>query len=145
MAGLLRRAGARLAAPLVGTPAELPDDLRARFPELAEVRWRRGGVFVRVGGWALLQPTVAAITLWRTVFLAPGVPWDAALLLHELRHVHHFTGSRAFPVRYLWESVRRGYANNWYEADANAYARARLCPGSAGAGAHAPQHSAQDV
>jgi hypothetical protein len=125
----------------MGVAVELPAELRERFPALAEVRWRRGGLFVRVGGWALLQPTVAAITLWRTVFLAPGVPWDAALLLHEFRHVHHFRGSRAFPLRYIWQSLSRGYANNWYEADANEYARRRLRAGVAGP---APQHSAQD-
>jgi hypothetical protein len=134
MAAFLARVAARCAAAVIGVPAELPPALRDRFPELAEVRWRRGGVFVRVGGWALMQPTVAAITLWRTVFLAPRVGWDAALLLHELRHVHHFEGSRAFPLRYLWQSVSRGYANNWYEADADAYARRRL----RAAGRHLP-------
>jgi hypothetical protein len=142
MARLIARIARRAAAPLIGVPAELPETLRDRYPELADVRWRRGGVFVRIGGWALFQPTVAAITLWRTVFLAPGVPWDAALLLHELRHVHHFSDSRAFPLRYIWESVRRGYAGNWYEADANEYARRRL---RAAAPAGASQHSAQDV
>ena len=60
------------------------------------------------------------------MFLAPDTPWDAALLLHELRHVHHFAESRAFPFRYVWQSLRRGYLNNWYEADANEYARRRL-------------------
>jgi hypothetical protein len=138
LATLARRA----AAPVIGVPDELPPALLARFPELAEVRWRRGGVFVRIGGWALLQPSVAAITLWRTVFLAPGVAWDAALLLHELRHVHHFTGSRTFPLRYLWESVRRGYAGNWYEADANDFARRRLRAADSG---HVTHHSAQDL
>lgn len=138
MARFLTRIAARLAAPVIGVPAVLPAGLCERFPDLAEVRWRRGGVFVRIGGWTLLQPTAAAITLWRTVFLAPGVPWDAALLLHELRHVHHFAESRAFPLRYAWESVRRGYANNRYEADANDYARRRLR-------GHVIQHFAQDL
>ena len=135
---LASRLARGLVAAVIGVPAELPAALRARFPELAEVRWRRGGVFVRAGGWALLQPTAAAITLWRTVFLAPDAPWDAALLLHELRHVHHFGQSRTFPVRYLWESVRRGYARNRYETDANDYARRRL---HAAAAAH--HHSDQ--
>ena len=141
MAGRLSQLARLLSAPVIGVPAELPAAIRARYPDLAAVRWRRGGVFVRIGGWALAQPTVAAITLWRTVFLAPGVPWDAALLLHEFRHVHHFTQSRAFPVRYLWESLRRGYASNPYEADANDYARRRL---GAGAPGDVPHHSDQD-
>ena len=96
---------------------------------------------MRAGGWALLQRTASAITLWRTVFLAPETPWDAALLLHELRHVHHFRMSRTFPVRYLLESLRRGYVNNRFEADANAFARHRL----AGGDPSAPQHSARDL
>jgi hypothetical protein len=136
----LSRLVRRVAAPLIGEPAELPPALAERFPELAGVRWRRGGLPVRIGGWALLQPTVAAITLWRTVFLAPRAPWDAALLLHELRHVHHFSASRAFPIRYAWESVRRGYSGNRYEADANDYARRRLHDAEAG---DAPQLFAQ--
>ena len=127
---------------MIGWPVELPETLRARFPELGEVRWRRGGMFVRAGGWALFQRTAAAITLWRTVFLAPDTPWDTALLLHELRHVHHFRASRTFPLRYLLESLQRGYANNRYEADANAYARQRLLSEAA---SRAPQHSAQDL
>ena len=142
MVGLLTRAAALAAAPVIGRAVELPAPLAEAFPDLAEVRWRRGGVFVRIGGWALLQPTVAAITLWRTVFLAPETAWDAALLLHELRHVHHFGASRAFPLRYLLESVRRGYANNRYELDADDYARRRL---RATCAPSAAQHSAQDA
>ena len=90
------------------------------------MRLRRGGLPVRVGGWALGRRVVAAITLWRTVFVAPGVALDAELLLHELRHVHQFEASTTFPVRYLWESVRRGYHANRYEADARTYAAAQL-------------------
>ena len=117
---------ARLVAALIGRPIELPAELRARWPELDAARWRRGGIFPRIGGWCLGRRTVAAITLWRTIFLADDARLDPGLLLHELRHVHHFLASRAFPLRYLWESVRRGYSRNPYEADANAFALARL-------------------
>jgi hypothetical protein len=48
------------------------------------------------------------------------------LLLHELRHVDQFEGTAAFPILYVWESIRRGYAMNRYEVDARAYAAARL-------------------
>jgi hypothetical protein len=114
---------------LVGHSVELPPQLAERFPELSAARYRRGGLPVRVGGWCLGQPTVDAIALWRTVWLAPAVPFAADLLLHEVRHVQQFQASPAFPVRYLWESLRRGYHRNRYEADARAYARARLAAG----------------
>jgi hypothetical protein len=113
-------------AALIGRSERLPESLRLRFPELAAMRVRRGGLPPRVGGWALGRSTVAAITLWRTVFVAEREPLDPALLLHELRHVHQFQTDVSFPLRYLWESVRRGYHRNRYEVDARAYAAARL-------------------
>lgn len=115
-----------LVAAVVGRDLTLPDALATRHPELGRIRLRRGGLPVRVGGWALGQRSVSAITLWRTVFVAPGVSLEAELLLHELRHVHQFEASMAFPIRYLWESVRRGYRANRYEADARTYAAAQV-------------------
>ena len=111
---------------VIGREIALPEVLVERHPELGRMRLRRGGLPVRVGGWALGQRSVAAMTLWHTVFVAPGVPLEAELLLHELRHVYQFEASTAFPVRYLWESVRRGYRANRYEADARTYAAAQL-------------------
>ena len=98
----------------------------AAYPELGTARFRVGGLPPHVGGWMLGRRSVAAITLWRTVFVAPGVRLDPALLLHELGHVRQFEASAAFPVRYLWESLRRGYEANPYEADAERYAEHRL-------------------
>ena len=72
------------------------------------------------------QATVAAITLRRTIFLGAHTSFDAALLLHEFRHVEQFLERRSFPVRYIWESLRRGYHQNRYEVDARAYASRRL-------------------
>jgi hypothetical protein len=69
---------------------------------------------------------VSGIALWRTVFLGVGARLDAELLLHELGHVRQFVGSRAFPFRYVMESLRRGYARNRYEHDAQAFAESRL-------------------
>ena len=111
---------------LVGRPMATPQQLVRRHPELADLRLRRGGFPLRVGGWALGRPTVAAITLWRTVFVADRVPLDADLLLHELRHVHQFQASPAFPLEYLWETIRHGYHRNRFEADARAFAASRL-------------------
>jgi hypothetical protein len=79
-----------------------------------------------VGGWCLGQSTVAAITLWRTIWLAPGITPSGELLLHELRHVAQFEESALFPLRYLWESLRYGYFRNRFEADARAYAASRI-------------------
>lgn len=110
---------------LIGRPTTLSPAVLARYPELARARWRRGGLPVRVGGWCLGQRTVSAITLWNTIWLAPGLEPSDDLLLHELRHVHQFESSRAFPVLYLWQSVRYGYVSNRYEADAREYAAAR--------------------
>jgi hypothetical protein len=104
----------------------LPVDLLRRYPELAEARWRRGGLAVRIGGWCLGRSTVSGITLGRTVWLAPMAPLAPELLLHELRHVHQFASDRAFPLRYVWRSLRHGYARNPYETDARQFAARRV-------------------
>jgi hypothetical protein len=111
---------------LVGEVVELPPGIVARYPELGDATWRRGGMPPRIGGWFLGRSSVAAITLWRTVYLAPGVAPHPELLLHELGHVRQFGASIWFPLRYLWESVRRGYSGNKYEHEAQAFAEARL-------------------
>lgn len=111
---------------LVGRPAAIPPAVVREFPELERARFRRGGLPVRVGGWCLGQASVSAITLWRTIWLAEHAPLAPELLLHEIRHVDQFETSAAFPIRYLWESVRRGYVRNRFEVDARAYAAARL-------------------
>ena len=119
-------AGSRLVAAMIGEPIDLPRELLSRFPELAEARYRRGGLPVRLAGWALGMSSAAAITLWNTVFLSHSVRLDAELLLHELRHVHQFSEHRAFPVSYLWQSLRYGYTRNAYEVDARRYSASRL-------------------
>jgi hypothetical protein len=117
---------AALAAPLIGRPTELPRELIDRYPELAEARWRRGGLPVRVGGWCLGKRAVSAITLWHTIWLDTESSPSEELLLHEIRHVAQFEASAAFPLLYLWESLRRGYVRNRFEVDARAYAASRV-------------------
>jgi hypothetical protein len=116
---------------LIGRPVALPAAVVERFPELATVHWRRGGLPVRIAGLVLGRASAAAITLWRTVFLAPHVRLDAELLLHELRHVHQFQANAAFPLLYLWESLFHGYHRNRFEADARAFASRRVRDSSA--------------
>ena len=111
---------------LTGRPTALPTEILTRHPDLARARYRRGGLPPRVAGWCLGQATVSAITLWRTVWLGDTTRFDPGLLLHELRHVAQFESSRAFPVFYVWESLRRGYQANRYEVEAREYAAARL-------------------
>jgi len=125
---MARTAGALWRA-LVGQSMTLPLALQQRYPELAAARWRRGGLPVRIGGWCLGRSTVAGITLGRTIWLAPGAPLAPELLLHELRHVHQFAEDRAFPLRYVWRSLRHGYSRNPYETDARQFAASRAADG----------------
>ena len=118
--------GSRLSSALIGEAIELPPAMVRRYPELAQASYRRGGLAVRIGGWALGTSTAAAIALWRTIFVAPGTVLTAELLLHELRHVHQFSENWAFPVSYLWQSIRYGYSRNAYEVDARRYSASRL-------------------
>lgn len=115
-----------LLAALIGVPHRIPDAHREQFPELDEVRWRLGGMPLRIGGWFLGRRTVSAITFGRTVFLSRAIRPSAELLLHELAHVRQFQASPAFPLQYLWESLRRGYYRNRFEVDARAYAADRV-------------------
>jgi hypothetical protein len=110
----------------IGRPESLPAETLGQFPELAAIRFRRGGIPPRVAGWLLGQSSVAAVTLWHTIWLGKSTVADDELLLHEARHVAQFEASPAFPFLYLWESLRRGYRSNRYEVDAQAYAARRL-------------------
>jgi hypothetical protein len=111
---------------LIGRREEISHDLVRKYPELGTVRYRRGGLPPRVAGWCLGVRSVSAITLWRTIWLGDGAAPEAELLLHESRHVAQFGASKAFPLLYVWESLRRGYWNNRYEIDARAYAAQRI-------------------
>jgi hypothetical protein len=116
----------RVGSTLIGEAVQMPDELVRGYPELAQMRLRRGGLAPRVAGWVIGQTSVAAITLWHTIFFGRGTVIDTALLLHELRHVEQFRERRTFPLRYIWESIRRGYHLNRYEVDARMYAARRL-------------------
>lgn len=106
----------------VGIRFELPQELISAFPELASVAWRHGGFPLRVGGWLLGQSSVAGVTCGTTVFLSSTEALSARLLLHELGHVRQFGRDKTFAIRYLWESVRRGYSRNRFELEADQFA-----------------------
>jgi hypothetical protein len=112
--------------PLFGSPIALRPEILARYPELHAARFRAGGLPVRVAGWLLGRSRVDAVTLGRTIFVAREIEPSAELLLHELRHVQQFGESRAFPFRYIWETVRRGYFENLFERDARSFAARRV-------------------
>lgn len=114
---------------LIGAPCELPPGVLWRWPELHEACYRRGGLPLRFGGWVLGARSVAGFTLGRTVWLQEGVGFDPQLLLHEIRHVQQFRERSHFAIRYLWESLRHGYASNRYEIEAQRYAERRLPQG----------------
>ena len=116
----------RLVEAVIGVAEPVPPSLLARFPELGGMWLRRGGILPRLGGWCLARATVAGITVGRRVWLSPGTPPSAELLLHELRHVHQFGAYSLFPLRYWWESLRRGYGRNRFELDARRFVSARL-------------------
>ncbi|HEY1953546.1 MAG TPA: DUF4157 domain-containing protein [Gemmatimonadaceae bacterium] len=120
---------ARVTSALMGERIQLPDELLSRYPDLGQAQYRRGGLPPRIAGWTLGMSSAAAITLWNTIFLAPAVRLEAELLLHELRHVHQFSEHKAFPVSYLWQSIRHGYDRNAYEVDARRYSASRLATG----------------
>ena len=119
-------AGSRLVKALIGEKLDMPEELLLRYPDLSQAHYRRGGLPVRIGGWALGTSTAAAITLWKTIFIAPNIALDPELLLHELRQVHQYMEHKAFPVSYLWQSIRYGYTRNAYEVDARRYSESRL-------------------
>jgi hypothetical protein len=111
----------RLTRELIGQRLQLPAEDVAAHPVLGEGRWRVGGLPLRIGGWFLGQKTVAGITLGSTVFLAESTAPSVRLLLHEMGHVKQFQRDKSFPMRYLWESLHRGYAHNQYEAEADQF------------------------
>jgi hypothetical protein len=125
VAGVTRPIMAALRALLretIGTPFALPQDVISAFPELASVSWRRGGFPLRVGGWLLGRGSVAGITFGGTVFLSAAHPPSVRLLLHELGHVRQYRRDKTFAIRYLWESVCRGYSRNRFEVEADQFA-----------------------
>lgn len=73
-----------------------------------------------------LQSTAVAMVLGKTIHLH-GTTREHFLknerwVKHELCHIKQFKehGYVSFIAKYLWESIRSGYYNNKYEAEARA-------------------------
>jgi len=110
----------------IGERCVLPEALIREFPELRSARYRRGGLPPRIGGWFLGARSVAGIALRHTVWLDQNADLTPDLLLHELAHVRQWRSVSWFPIRYIWESLRRGYDRNRYEVAARSEARMAL-------------------
>ncbi|HYM82147.1 MAG TPA: hypothetical protein VEY91_12155 [Candidatus Limnocylindria bacterium] len=116
----------RVWSALFGEPVRLPEAVLERWPELRAGRFWRGGLPPTIGGWLLGAPSVAGIALGRRIWLARDTVLEPELLLHEVRHLQQFALHRGFALRYLWETLRRGYQANRFEIDARRYASERM-------------------
>ena len=87
------------------------------------VHIRENSLFARIAAARLRSRKVAlvfgrTIHLWNTTreeFLK-----DHRWVNHELKHIQQYQelGIVSFLLRYLWESLRRGYVNNRFEIEA---------------------------
>ncbi len=73
-----------------------------------------------------LRTTSVAMVLGKTIHLYGTTKkqflTDECWVKHELCHVKQFAeyGYLVFIIKYLWESLRKGYYNNKYEVEARA-------------------------
>ncbi len=84
---------------------------------------RENSWLARVAAWKLKSGNMA-IVIGSTVYLYNVTSKDflqnEKWLKHELCHVRQFkeNGLVCFILKYLWESIRKGYYNNKYEIEA---------------------------
>lgn len=77
----------------------------------------------KIAAWKLKTGSVAMV-LGKTIHLhntsKEGFLMDERWLKHELCHVRQFKehGYFMFLVKYLWESIKKGYYNNRFEVEA---------------------------
>ncbi len=73
-----------------------------------------------------LKASSVAIVIGKTIHLYNSSKEqfisDSRWLKHELVHIKQFQqhGYLPFIIKYLWESIRKGYSNNKYEVEARA-------------------------
>lgn len=79
----------------------------------------------RIAAWKLKSHSVA-IVVGSTIHLHNSSSAEflknEKWLKHELCHIHQYRqhGLVGFIVKYLWESIRKGYYNNKFEVEARA-------------------------
>ena len=96
----------------VASPVSLPPGVSLRSSRLIPLA---GGLLSGMGGPA------AAVTLGRTILVAPGTLVTPRLVRHELMHVTQWERHPVtFPIRYIGAHIRHGYRDNPYEREARA-------------------------
>jgi hypothetical protein len=105
-----------LLRPIAGVPVAPP------LPLPPGVEIRQGRWIARVGGWFTgARGPAAAVTVGDTIVVHPDAPLTERLLRHELEHVRQWRAAPlTFPVRYVWQHLRRGYRDNPFEVAARA-------------------------
>ena len=86
-------------------------------------RIKENSFIARMAAWKLSAPKVA-IVIGHTIHLHNTTKEqflaNARWVKHELCHIRQFEqhGFVPFMVKYVWESVKKGYRNNKYEVEA---------------------------
>lgn len=91
------------------------------------VRVRRSKILPTLGGWlsGRWRP-MSAVTIRHTIHIHPDRTLSDRLLRHELVHVRQWDAHPwTFPLRYAWQHLRHGHANNPYEVEARRQERVR--------------------
>jgi len=91
----------------------------------AHIRIKENSWLAKIAAWKLDSRSVAIVT-GRTIHLCRCTKEEflesERWVKHELCHVRQYRqyGFFGFIVRYIWESMRKGYYNNRFEVEARA-------------------------
>lgn len=91
--------------------------------DLQDINIKENSWLARIAAWKLKSDSVAMV-LGKTIHLYNSTKEnflnDERWLKHELCHIKQFKehGYFMFVVKYLWESLRKGYYNNRFEVEA---------------------------
>lgn len=70
--------------------------------------------------WMRLWGFTGWSSLWGAIYVMPGFQHNKALIRHEAMHLEQMRrdGKARFMARYAWWTLRYGYQDNPYEAEA---------------------------